>query len=273
MTDEHPSSLTIAIRLRTRGLSVFPVPRPRNGFDGKTPTLKWKRYQHQLATPADLAVWFAVPQNIAVATGRLSGVVVVDADNGDALTWCHQQLPDTPWQTETARGWHFWYQHPGAHVPNRGKVLGLPLDVKGDAGYVMAPGCVHATGARYRCRGDWHVPRTSLPVFSSDWLPSPVVVEEVTNQETRPAVATTDAISRARAYLEAIPRPEIGCGSDKATFTAACRLVRGFALSASDAEALLWEWCGGRPGWTRAWVDAKVWSAGEYGHELIGALL
>ena len=56
--------------------------------------------------------------------------------------------------------------------------------------------------------------------------------------------------ARAR-YLAAIPRPEIGAGSDVATLYAACRLVRGFALTRADAEALLWEWAGGRPGWTR----------------------
>jgi hypothetical protein len=276
---EHPSSLTIALRLRSRGLSVFPVPRPGAGFDGKTPTLRWKHYQTHLATRADLEVWFAVPQNIAVATGALSGVVVVDCDNGDALTFAGDHLPETPWHTATARGWHFWYQHPGSAVPNRARVCGLPLDVKGDAGYVMAPGCVHATGARYRCRGDWTVPKTQLPVFSPDWLPSVRLQpdEEVTNGEgeniTRLGFPTTDVVSRARAYLEAIPKPEIGYGSDKLTFIAACRLVRGFALSSADAEDVLWEWCGGRPGWTREWVGLKVRSAQDHGKELIGALL
>ena len=33
--------------------------------------------------------------------------------------------------------------------------------------------------------------------------------------------------------------------------TAACRLVRGFDLGALQAEPPLWEWCGGREGWSR----------------------
>jgi hypothetical protein len=79
-------------------------------------------------------------------------------------------------------------------------------------------------------------------------------------------------IDRARRYLAAVPRPEIGAGSDKATLYAACKLVRGFNISAADAEALIWDWAGGRPGWTRDWIASKVASAERYGTEPIGAL-
>jgi hypothetical protein len=55
-------------------------------------------------------------------------------------------------------------------------------------------------------------------------------------------------------------------------FKAACRLTRGFGLSPADAKDLLWEWCGGRAGWTREWVAAKVENA-SYGKEPIGGRL
>jgi hypothetical protein len=64
----------------------------------------------------------------------------------------------------------------------------------------------------------------------------------------------------------------IGQGSDSATLYATCRLVRGFGLSSSDAEALLWQWAGGRPGWSRDWVARKVAHGERYGTEPIGAL-
>lgn len=83
---------------------------------------------------------------------------------------------------------------------------------------------------------------------------------------------TGNLFARARAYLVTIPRPEIGQGSDAATLYAACRLVRGFGLCAVDAESLLWEWAGGRPGWTCEWVARKVAHAERYGTEPIGAL-
>jgi hypothetical protein len=86
---------------------------------------------------------------------------------------------------------------------------------------------------------------------------------------TRP---TRDLTERARRYLAAIPRPEIGQGSDAAMLYAACRLVRGFGLATSDAERLLWEWAGHRAGWTFEWVQRKVAHAERYGTEPIGAL-
>jgi hypothetical protein len=82
-----------------------------------------------------------------------------------------------------------------------------------------------------------------------------------------------DVITRARKYLAAIPVPVIGQGSDVATLSAACRLVRGFNLSPADAEALLWEWAGGRAGWTRDWIASKVSHAARYGTEPIAGLL
>jgi hypothetical protein len=85
----------------------------------------------------------------------------------------------------------------------------------------------------------------------------------------RPAGPVVD---RARRYLAAIPRPEIGAGSDAATLYAAARVVRGFGLDASTAIDLLWEWAGGRDGWTRDWIARKVRNAAEYGTEPIGAL-
>ena len=79
-------------------------------------------------------------------------------------------------------------------------------------------------------------------------------------------------IDRARRYLAAIPVPDIGAGSDVATLSAACRLVRGFGLAQDEAERLLWDWAGRRPGWTRPWIAQKVAHAVRYGTEPLGAL-
>ena len=144
----------------------------------------------------------------------------------------------------------------------------LAIDVRGDGGYVVAPGSLHASGVAYRDAGDWTVPRARLPRFSPAWLERP----PVSRRSARPQRCTGELLDRARRYLEAIPRPEIGAGSDHATFYAACRLVRGFGLRAADAEALLWDWAGGRPGWTPDWIATKVAHAERYGTEPMGAL-
>ena len=269
----------VAHRLLAKGLNVFPVPRPIPGTpphtpgDGKTPALKWKPYQSEPVTPDLINTWFAEPQNIAILTGAISGVVVLDVDAEAALRWVVRTLPHTPWQTRTARGRHFYYRHPGGVV--RGTVhaetaIGkLALDVRGDGNYVIAPSSVHASGAVYRADGNWRTPREILPVFSRSWISAPPVPEPPVKRELP---RDRDCLERARHYLAAVPVPVIGQGSDRATFIAACRLVRGFELSPSDAEHLLWEWCGHRDGWTRDWVAAKIHSALHNGSEPFGGL-
>ena len=272
-------SLNQALFLRSRGLSVIPVPRPRAGVaagrpgDGKVPAIAWREYQTRLQSEDELRAWFASDMNIAVITGALSGVVVVDADSPEALRWCTRHLVYTPWQTQTPRGFHLWYAHPGVPVANRTRFETrdgrLAIDLRGDHGFVIAPGSLHASGARYLEAGDWSVPRDALPRFWLGWLQRPSRPAAPARTMARPA---GNVIERARRYLAAIPRPEIGAGSDQATLIAACRLVRGFDLSDSDAVSLLWEWAGGRAGWTHSWVAEKVAHARRYGTEPIGAL-
>jgi hypothetical protein len=263
------------------GFPVFPVPRPRPGAvkhqpgDGKVPDQPWGEWQTHSPNDDDLVAMFGGDlMNIAIVTGRVSGVVVVDADSALALRWCTAHLPYTPWQTCTAGGHHLFYGCAETRVANRTRIETaagrLAIDVRGDGGYVIAPGSRHLSGATYRFAGDWSAPRTEVPQFRPEWLVPP----------TRPAPpaprtfrSTRAALDRARAYLAVVPRPEIGSGSDAATLSAACRLVRGFDLPPSDAEALLWEWCGGREGWTRAWVARKVAHALRYGTEPVGGLL
>jgi hypothetical protein len=276
--------LEAARELLARGLSVIPVPSPTPGIpegkpgDGKTPAIAWRPYQTRPPALHEILTWFTTESmNIAVITGAVSGVVVVDADAIDALRWCTQRLLYTPWQTRTARGFHLWYQHPGVPVRNRARLKTadgrLAIDVRGDGGYVIAPGSVHASGARYESAGDWTVPRGQLPRFWPGWIQQQR--RRKTGAAAEPVLMnapTGDLIARARRYLAAIPRPEIGAGSDVATLYAACRLTRGFGLAAADAETLLWEWAGGRPGWTRDWIASKVAHAERYGTEPIGAL-
>jgi hypothetical protein len=267
-------SLDIALNLWRKGLSVIPIPRPDDQHDGKTPAIPWRLYQVERATEGQVRQWFATDSNIAIVTGAVSGVVVVDVDSLEALAWVRRHLPCPPWRTRTARGLHLCYQHPGVRVGNRARIETgdgrLELDVRGDGGYVIAPGSVHATGTVYEFASDWSVDRDRLPMFRPEWLRrAPRPQPTPTLRGPRPAGASVD---RARRYLAKIPRPEIGAGSDAMTLYAACRVARGFALSESDAVSLLWEWAGGRHGWTREWIADKVKNALRYGSEPIGAL-
>ena len=274
------TSLEIARRLRARGFSVIPVPPPRSGVapgnpgDGKVPAIAWREYQTRHPTDDQLVAWFGgAPMNIAVVTGAISGVVVIDADNPDALRWVVRHFTYTPWQTQTSRGFHLWYRSPDVRVPNRARLETrdgrLAIDVRGDGGYVLVAGSIHASGAEYLEAGDWTVPREGVPRFWPGWLVRPRRPPALPPIPRRP---TGDVVARARKYLAAIPLPVIGAGSDSQCLYAACRLVRGFGLCAVDAELLLWEWAGSRPGWTRDWIVRKVDHAMKYGTEPIGVL-
>src|SRR5262249_40098131 len=151
---------------------------PGTPGDGKVPALAWRAYQNRLPTTDEIDRWFArEPMNIAVVTGIISDIVVIDADSMDALRWCARHLPYTPWQTRTTRGYHLWYRHPGFRVATRARIETrdgqLAIDVRGDGGYVIAPGSVHASGATYTQAGDWAATRDEVPRFWSEWLQRP----------------------------------------------------------------------------------------------------
>ena len=275
-----PDSLTMARRYHALGFSVIPIPRLRPGVpcgqpgDGKVPVLPWREYQTRHATDDELVAWFSHGlMNLALVTGAISGIVVVDADNLEALRYCTRRLPWTPWQVKTGRGFHLYYRYPSVRVGNTARLKTddgrLAIDVRGDGGYVIAPGSHHASGVLYRQAGDWTAPRADVPVFWAGHLARPPRPPSPTPRAPRPS---GELVVRARAYLAAIPAPIIGQGSDGAVFTAACRLVRGFGLSADDTVALLWDWAGNRPGWTLEWMVAKVVHAERYGAEPVGGL-
>ena len=110
--------------------------------------------------------------NLAIVCGEVSGVVAVDLDSAEALAWATENLPPTPLRSKTARGEHWFYRHPkNGPVRNRARLRGFAVDVKGDGGYVVAPGSVHPSGAVYEALGDWEsVTVSALPCFESSWL-------------------------------------------------------------------------------------------------------
>jgi hypothetical protein len=252
------------------GLCVIPVPRPDASHDGKRPDLAWKEYQERRSTEAELRRWFRTEQNLAVVTGAVSGVVVVDVDTHDGIMWVRRNLTLPAWCVATARGLHAYFRHPGGRVANRARIETgegrMAIDVRGDGGYVIAPGSVHASGVVYRPVGCWSEPMRALTVF-----PTRVLERRGPELPARPLATrpTGDLVERARRYLASMPPPIEGQGSDLLTFRAACRVVRGFGVQESVALQLLQEWAPHFDGW---WLRRKIASALRYGEELVGGM-
>jgi hypothetical protein len=139
--------LDSALRYLARGWNVIPVTRD------KRPLLpSWEEYQGRMATEKEVREWWGrwPTAGIAVLTGALSGVVVVDADDAEGLASVKPYLEVGTLTVVTGRGGrHYYFKHPGEEVPCA--VRFLPgTDCRGDAGYVVVPPSLHRSGKRYR---------------------------------------------------------------------------------------------------------------------------
>jgi hypothetical protein len=154
------------------GWSVIPV-EPC----GKRPVAAWLKFQRRIAPAEQIGAWFRrwPDANVAIVTGSLTAVVVIDIDarhDGPAsltkLEAVHGPLPETVEGLTGGGGRHLYFEYPGMHVRNRvGIVPGI--DVRGDGGCVVAPPSVHPTGRKYQ----WlpgHGPYERLPARMPAWL-------------------------------------------------------------------------------------------------------
>jgi hypothetical protein len=146
-----------ALEYLAHGWSVVPV-RARE----KRPLLAWQIYQQQRPAVADVRAWFArwPEANVAIVTGVVSGLVVVDVDreHGGEVSLVrlereHGPLPHTVEAISGGGGRHLYFAHPGGHVHNK---VGIApgIDLRGDGGVIVAPPSIHPSGARYAwCKG------------------------------------------------------------------------------------------------------------------------
>ena len=135
------------------GLSFMPI-----RLSTKTPAIKWTDRQSRITDEDDVNNWIenGVPDGEdgithafgwGIITGEVSGLVVVDCDNQDALTYAINEMG--LWSllnTKTTRGSHLYFKHPGntrVQCKVGGTGIGWPnvpgLDLRGDGGYVLAP--------------------------------------------------------------------------------------------------------------------------------------
>ncbi len=133
------------LALHDLGFSLIPL-KPAD----KRPRIAWQAYQKARASRSDIEAWFkALPSgNIGIVTGEVSGLVVLDLDNYEAIAEAQRRgLPDTL-IVRTGKGQHVYFRHPGYKIANRAGFL-PGMDIRGDGGYVVGPGSLHPSGALY----------------------------------------------------------------------------------------------------------------------------
>jgi hypothetical protein len=190
-TTQAPTELgwtSEARRLIGRGWCVLPIQTRKKG----PALIEWKGFQQRHPTDDELESWLnRFPEaNLAIVTGKISGIVVLDLDSPEAVSVAHKLgLPQGP-TVRTCRGEHRYFRAP---LAQRTKIRFLEgMDLKADGGYVLAPPSVHPTGAAY----EWLVgPEAPLPDLP-DWL----LRDE---DETKPSAEQRAAPRNPAAYYRA----------------------------------------------------------------------
>jgi hypothetical protein len=144
--------LTAALQYAAAGWAVFPchpktkVPATPHGFKDAT------------KDPALIRAWWDEEPgyNVAIATGEISGIFVLDVDQKPGRTLDEAiealpSIPDAPTVQTGGGGRQFFFKFPaGSGLSISGGRLGLGVDTRGNGGYVVAPPSVHdKTGMPY----------------------------------------------------------------------------------------------------------------------------
>jgi hypothetical protein len=159
---------TAALALAAKGMRVFPL-RPRT----KDPLIEgWPK--KATTDPHIIRGWWrSDDNNIGIATGKGSGVWVIDIDGEEGEETIrtfeaeHGALAPTV-EAITGAGRHLYFRWPqGTEIRNTQCRDDLPgIDVRGEGGYVIAPPSIHPSGRRYA----WSVDSANEFVDAPGWL-------------------------------------------------------------------------------------------------------
>jgi len=189
-----------------------PIPTRRRSKAPKLP--EGHEFLSRKATDEEFAA-FDFSHGVGVVTGQLSGVIVLDDDDGQTIKERGWHVPLTP-TVKTKRGHQYYFACPAGGLPTFD--VAEKLEVRGDGAYVLAPPSVHPSGQPY------------------DWVISP---EEVDLADP-PAWLLEKARSRDRRLVAEDVGESIPHGSrNKTLFSIAGSLRRRGLDEVSMAAALL----------------------------------
>ena len=153
--------LDAAIEYLNLGFSVIPV-----GKD-KKPLIQWKEFQNRKPTRENLENWFGnkFATGIAIVTGKISGLVVLDAESGADFTGL--KIPETPTVNTGGGGVHYYFKLPENSVVQNSVKFRPLMDIRGEGGCVVAPPSLHPSGKYY----EWVIDFASVKLANMPgWL-------------------------------------------------------------------------------------------------------
>lgn len=140
-TSNLSSDLLLAAELYlSLGWSVIPLYGDADPTRAKVAAVPWSSYQSRRATLLQARHWFTEQghQGIAIVTGRLSNLIVLDFDDPELFLIFSQQYPHLVAQQviQTRRGYHIHFQlSPSLSIPTR---KGRGIDLLSDGCYAVA---------------------------------------------------------------------------------------------------------------------------------------
>ena len=143
------SLLEDALKYHDLGWSVIPVGQT------KRPIIKWEKYQTKRATKEQLKGWWKkYPKaNIAIVTGAISNITVIDFDCMDAMKKLEAKVDDLP-QTIMQKsgreggGIHYFFTY--TDKLHTVALSGVGIDVRSDGGYIIVAPSLHQSGTKYK---------------------------------------------------------------------------------------------------------------------------
>lgn len=171
----------------SKGWSVFPVRfyRDRDGKIVKQPAVEWKQYQTRLATADEIEDWDGRYSGIGLATGQFSRIVVVDVDEDKQFDFIKSPVVA---RSAFSGGRHYFYRAT-EQTKNAVKIEGLPIDFRGDGGYIVLPPSTFE-GKKYT----WE--KTVDLMFLPD-LPKEITKKLETKSYKKPAISITSDLPEA----------------------------------------------------------------------------
>ena len=245
------NNLQSALELWDNGFNLFPIksipnlPTPDKPSENKDffkqPSISWKKYQDTRASREDLYKWYEERPylNIGIIT---NGLVIVDADNEEAVLWCDEHL-STPVVSNTAKGKHYFFKQLKSLESRNTVNKGCGIDIRANGGYVVAPPSVHGSGKFYRWSSD------ETPMF--DDIPEMSLAEyEVLQELLNPNEKCISPHRNQKQFLTQIQNSqvskdffspvEVGGRNDSLARLTGSLLGRGFPVDQIHLETTKW---------------------------------
>jgi Bifunctional DNA primase/polymerase, N-terminal len=211
---------------------------------GKHPDVRWSQVEANEKAWTNFRGEIVYGIGYGIATGVRSGVFVIDLDGFVAIR-AFYAMGVVPRTFTVRRGpdrGHLYFNRPGFRVRTTAGVLAPGVDVRGDGGFVVAPGSPHKSGDTYEIADDVAVVDAPKWLLELPGLRQPKVrLHESSSVELQrlevqigTRVPRAWRIERARAWLATQPSAVSGKAGHNATMRALACAVRENLLTDSD---------------------------------------